>query len=146
MDHVDDLAIVDVPEFLEEDTEYDTQYKRTLKWDVEKGDFARDGANRVQECTGEEGYAIWCYKTALTERYSCLAYPDEIGVEMEDATDDDDADIIESQVERAVTEAIEVNPRTEWIGDFEFSWDSDAMHFTFCVRGVGWDQVFKISV
>lgn len=146
MDHVDDVAIVDVPEFLEEDAEYDTQYKRTMKWDVEKGDFVRDGANRVEECAGEEGFMVWCYKTAMTERYSCPAYPDEIGVEMEDATDDDEADIIESQVERAITEAIEVNPRTEWIGDFEFSWDGDEMHFSFCVKGVGFDQVFRVSI
>lgn len=146
MDYMDDVAIVDVPEFLEEDAEYDTQYKRTMKWDVEKGDFVRDGANRVEECTGEEGFMVWCYKTAMTGRYSCPAYPDEIGVEMEDATDDDEADIIESQVERAITEAIEVNPRTEWIGDFEFFWYGDEMHFSFCVKGVGLDQVFKVSI
>lgn len=143
---MNEIVAVDVPEFLEEDTEYDTQYKRTMKWDVEKGDFVRDGANKVQGCSGQEGFAIWCYKVATTERYACLAYPDEIGAEMEDATDDDEADIVESQVERAITEAIEANPRTEWIGDFEFTWNGDAMHCTFYVKGVEWDQIIKISI
>ena len=143
---MEDIVVVDVPEFLEETTEYDTQYKRTMKWDIEKGDFVRDGANKVQECSGEEGFMIWCYKIAMTERYACLAYPDEIGAEMEDATDDDEADIVESQVERTITEAIEVNPRTEWVGDFEFFWDGDVMHCTFNVKGIEWNQVFQISI
>lgn len=88
----------------------------------------------------------WCYKAAVTERYACLAYPDEIGTEMEEAMDDGEEGIVESQVERAVTEALEVNPRTEWVGDFEFTWDGDAMHCTFYVKGVDMDQVFSISI
>lgn len=143
---MDGMTPVDVPDFLEENQEYDMQYKRTMKWDVEKGDFMRDSANKVQECSGEEGFMIWCYKTAMTERYSCLAYPDEIGVEMEEALDDDDTDIIESQVERTITEALEVNPKTEWVGDFEFTWDGDTMHCTFQVKGVEWDRTFQVRI
>lgn len=143
---MEEIVTVEVPGFLEEDTEYDTQYRRTVKWDVEKGDFVRDGANRVQECSGEEGFMAWCYKAAVTERYTCLAYPDEIGTEMEEAMDDGEEGIVESQVERAVTEALEVNPRTEWVGDFKFTWDGDAMHCTFYVKGVDMDQVFSISI
>lgn len=141
-----EMVTVDVPGFLEESTEYDTQYKRTMKWDPSIGDFVRDGANKVQECPGEEGFRIWCLKIALTERYACLAYPDEIGAEMEEATDDDEADIVEAQVERTITEAIEVNPRTEWVGNFEFIWNGDVMHCTFDVKGVECDQVFQISI
>lgn len=141
-----EIITVDVPEFLEENSEYDTKYKRTMKWDAEKGDFVRDGANKVVECSGREGFMIWCLKTAMTERYACLAYPDEIGVEMEDATDDDEPEIVESQVERTITEAIEVNPRTEFVGDFNFTWDGDVMHCTFNVKGVEWDEVFQISI
>lgn len=143
---MEEIVAVEVPDFLEEDTEYDTQYRRTMKWDMEKGDFVRDGANRVQECSGEEGFMVWCYKTAVTERYACLAYPDEIGAEMEEAMDDDGEDIVESQVERAVTEALEVNPRTEWVGDFEFTWNGDVMHCTFSVKGVDMDEIFSISI
>lgn len=143
---MDNIVTIEVPEFQEEEDEYDAKYKRTVKWDVEKGDFVRDGANRVQGCPGEEGFAVWCYKTAITERNACLAYPDEIGAEMEEAMDDDEADIVESQVERTITEAVEINPRTEWIGDFEFTWDGDTMHCSFSVKGVEWEQVFKISI
>lgn len=143
---MDNIITIEVPKFQEEEDEYDAKYKRTVKWDVENGDFVRDGANRVQGCPGEEGFAVWCYKTAVTERNACLAYPDEIGAEMEEAMDDDEADIVESQVERTITEAIEINPRTEWIGDFEFTWDGDTMHCSFSVKGVEWEQIFKISI
>ena len=143
---MEEIVTVEVPDFLEADTEYDTQYRRTVKWDVEKGDFVRDGANRVQECSGDEGFRVWFYKAAMTERYACLAYPDEIGAEMEDAMDDDEEDIVESQVERAVTEALEVNPRTEWVGDFEFTWNGDVMRCAFYVKGVDMDKGFLISI
>ena len=83
--------VFDVPEVSDEDEEeYDTEYKRSMKWDPAKGDFVRDSTNRVMECSGQEAFMVWCYKIALTERYSCLAYPDEIGTELEDAVCDDD--------------------------------------------------------
>ena len=65
------LTVVPVPEFMEENAAYDTKYKRTVKWDAKKGDFVQDGANRIKECSGEEGFMIWCFKMAQTERYSC---------------------------------------------------------------------------
>lgn len=68
------LAVVSVPDFKSESSRYDTKYKHTAKWDPVKGDFVRDGANRIVSCTGEEGFMIWCFKVAQTERYSCLAY------------------------------------------------------------------------
>jgi len=141
-----DITTVDVPEFIDDSQEYDTEYKPTMKWDPAIGDFVRDGANKVQECRGEEGFMVWCMKTAMTERYACSAYPDEIGVEMESAMSDDEADVVESQVERTITEALEVNPRTERVYGFEFSWNGDEMHVSFKVKGVEWDDIFEISI
>lgn len=43
------LQIVEVPDFIEESSEYDIKYKRTAKWNAEKGDFVRDGAYRMVE-------------------------------------------------------------------------------------------------
>lgn len=136
----------DVPEFIEEDEEYDTQYKRSMKWDVEKGDFVRDGANRVQESSGYESFMIWCFKIAQTERYACLAYPEDIGVEMEPIVAEDDHDIAESMVERTITDALMVNPRTESVSDFEFIWNGDELHCTFQVKGIEWEDEFQISI
>ena len=100
------LPIVEVPDFLEESSEYDTRYKRTAKWDAAKGDFARDGAYRMVESSGEEGFMIWCFKIAQTERYSCLAYTNDIGTELEEALAADNQKVVESMVERTLTEPL----------------------------------------
>ena len=52
----------------------------------------------------------------------------------------------ESMVQRTITEALMVNPRTEDVRDFAFSWDGDSMHCTFTVKGVRWDKEVKISI
>ena len=100
------FPVVEVPDFISEDSQYDTQYKRSMKWDPELGDFVRDGAHRIKECDGKEAFAIWCFKIAQTERYRCLAYPDSIGTEMERAMDNDDEKTVESMVERTITDEI----------------------------------------
>lgn len=135
------FPVIEVPKFTPERTTYDTAYRRSVKWDFESGDFVRDGANRMVECDGREAYAVWCFKTAQTERYRCLAYPNSIGTEMERAMGDDDEKTVESMVERTVSEALMVNPRTEDVFDFAFSWDGDKMHCTFHVKGVGLDKI-----
>lgn len=140
------FPVVEVPEFISESTEYDTRYKRSVQWDPVKGDFVRDGANRMVECDGREAFAIWCFKIAQTERYRCLAYPDVIGTEMERAMDNDDEKTVESMVQRTITDALMVNPRTEDVRDFSFTWNGDSMHCSFKVKGIDWDETITISI
>ena len=140
------FPVVQVPEFMSENAGYDTEYRRSARWGPAAGDFVRDGANRMVECDGREAYSIWCFKIAQTERYRCLAYPDSIGVEMERALDNDDEKTVESMVQRTITEALMVNPRTEDVLDFEFSWDGDNMHCRFKVKGAGWDEQITITI
>lgn len=140
----------DVPEVDEEEEEYDTEYKRSIRWDPELGDFARDSSNRLVECDGHEAYMIWCYKAVQTERESHLAYIEEVsgsdlGVEMEDVSQEDDHETVESMIERTMTEALEVNPRTEYVGNFVFSWDGDTVHFRLDVKGTDWDETIQIK-
>lgn len=140
------FPVFEVPEFIEDLNRYDTQYKRSVKWSPTKGDFVRDGAHRMIECDGKEAYAIWCYKIAQTERYCCMAYPDSIGTEMEKAMSDGDADIVKSMVQRTITEALMVNPRTEWVRNFVFDWNGDSMTCTFEVKGIEWDETIHITI
>lgn len=139
------LPVFDVPDMIDEDAQYDREYRRSMKWDPEKGDFVRDGANRIAECDGMEAYVIWCFKVAQTERYRCLAYPAYIGTELESATDDD-REVVQSMAERTITDALLVNPRTEYVRDFVFEWDADALHVTFTVKGVGMEGEFEITL
>lgn len=140
------FPVVEVPEFTQRNESYDTRYKRSVRWDPVAGDFVRDGANRMVECDGKEAFAIWCFKTAQTERYRCLAYPDTIGTEMERAMQHNDEKTVESMVQRTIKEAIMVNPRTEDVWDFIFSWEGDQMHCSFKVKGVHLDGEITITI
>lgn len=140
----------DVPELDEEAEEYDTSYKRSIRWDPELGDFTRDSSNRLVECDGYEAYMTWCYKMVQTQRDSHLAYIEEIsgsdlGVEMEEISQEDDHETVESMIERTMTEALETNPRTESVDNFVFSWDGDKVHCEFIVKGADWDEAIQIK-
>ena len=93
---------------------------------------------------------IWCYKMVQTERDSHLAYLEavsgsDLGVEMEAVSQESDHKTVESMIERTMTEALEVNPRTESVGNFVFSWEGTAVHCQFEVRGIGMDEAIQIS-
>ena len=140
------FPITDVPEVEVQETEYDIDYKRSVAWDIEKGDFIIDGANKIVQCEGQEAFRIWCYKMAMTERYSCFAYGDEIGTEMEKATEEEEQEAVELEIERAITEAITVNPRTEYVRDFSFIWNADEVICTFKVKGIEQDEEFEVTI
>lgn len=137
--------VFDVPEIINEEAQLDKEYYRSMKWDPVQGDFVLDGSNRILECDGREAYMIWCFKVAQTERYCCLSYPRSIGTELESITDADH-DVAQSMLERTITEALKVNPRTEYVRDFEFSWNGDELHCSCVVKGVGWDKEFQITL
>ena len=142
------FPVFDVSEAEEE--EYDTDYKRSIRWNPVTGDFYRDRSNRLVWCNGQEAYMIWCYKMVQTERDSHLAYLEavsgsDLGVEMEAVSQESDHKSVESMIERTMTEALEVNPRTESVGNFVFSWEGTAVHCQFEVRGIGMDEAIQIS-
>src|SRR5699024_2503429 len=99
----------------------------------------------MEQCDGVEGYKVWCCKMALTERYDCAAYPDEIGTELAEALAEDSEKAVESAIERTITEALMVNPRTEYVRNFEFVWSGEAISVSFTVKGVDTDE-FKVSI
>lgn len=140
------FPVDDVPEVTEDEQEYDVEYRRSVQWDMETGDFVRSGANKLIVCDGHEAFRTWCYKVALTERFSCLAYPDELGVELEEALEEEEEEAVKLMVERTITEAIMVNPRTEYVGDFSFVWFADELLCTFSVKGVDLKEEFTITI
>ena len=52
---------------------------------------------------------------------------------------------VESAVERTITEALLVNPRTEYVRGFEFTWNGDELFCSFTVKGIDWEE-FPLSV
>lgn len=139
--------VVDIPDFVEDEDIYDSDYKPSLAWDLEQGDFIRNMSNQIQQSDGVEAYKIWCIKTVHTQRFSCLAYDDDIGTDMDEAVSEEDENAIELAIERTIEEALMVNPRTEAVEDFYFVWETDAIYVSFTVSAAGGERLeVEVSV
>lgn len=139
------FPVVDIPSLSRPAQTTDIRYKRSAAWDLKEGDFVRDGAGKVLTDTGRDAYAVWCIKVSTTERYAHLAYPNSIGAELETAKAEPSNAAVELLLERTIREAIMVNPRTEYVRDFEFEWNGDHLKVIFTVKGKGLEE-FQIEL
>jgi len=139
------FPVFDVPQVSIQTKTEEKKYKRSLAWDMEKGDFIVDGANRIVESKGREAYQTWCIKAVQTERYTCLAYPGAIGTEMEESMKQPTQEATKSHVERTISEALLVNPKTEYVRDFVFTWEADKVRCNFTVKGKDLEE-FTLSI
>ena len=122
------------------DEQEEEVYRQSVKWDWKIGDFVRDGAGKMVVTDGHQAYIDWCLKVTSTERMACLAYDSDIGTEFEHIMHYSDYDRAESDIERTITEALMVNPLTEYVRDFEFKRSADQVYVTFTVKGKPWPE------
>lgn len=102
-------------------------YPESYLFDFEKGDFVVDGAGRVVIADGHTAWKQWCIKAVLTERFAHLAYSGDYAVETEQALKNPTRAEVEMEIERTITEALLVDPRTEIVRDFSFRWAGDQL-------------------
>lgn len=131
------FPVFDVPATLAEDAGIKDRYAKAPLWDVERGDFVIDGANRVHYGSGYESWVLWCTKTIMTQRWAHLAYSDNAGIEAAEAFAEPDKEAVESSFERTITEALLADPmgRTLTVRNFEFSRDADSLWISCEVIG-----------
>lgn len=134
------FPVFDVPEIYTPTSPEEQKYKPSVYFDYALGDFRRDGANKIVVADGKEAWRQWCIKSAITERLVHLSYSSDIGTEIENALKQADTDAVESSLERTITEALMINPRTEYVRGFEFSWESDGVHCGFIIKGRDWEE------
>jgi len=134
------FPVFDVPEINTPAPAEEQKYKPSVYFDYELGDFRRDGANKLVAADGKEAWKQWCIKTVLTERMERMAYSSDIGIELDDALKQADRQAVESALERTITEALMVNPRTEYVRGFQFTWASDSLYCEFIVKGKEWEE------
>ena len=57
------------------------------------------------------------------------------------AREETDIKAVESSIQRTITEALMVNPETEYVRNFRFSWDgAGSLQVVFVVKGHEWDE------
>lgn len=110
-------------------------YRNGISFDNERGDFRRDGGNKLLDSDGIESWKSWCINCMHTERYAHLAYSTDFGIETSAAFRASSRAEAESILTRQITEAILADPyeRTEYVEDITFEWtapDSVVIHAT----------------
>lgn len=136
--------VFDLPE-IQDDQEYDERYRPSVYFDFAKGDFSRDGANRMIRSDGREAYMQWCQKVIATEREEFLAYSEDIGTEFEEMEDFSDRSSRECEIERTITEALMIHPATEYVREFVFDYSSGAANVSFTIKGYPWTEEETVS-
>ncbi len=126
--------VFEMPELVEQQqTQPEPEYLESYLFDFEKGDFVRDAAGRIAIADGHTAWVQWCIKTVMTERFACLAYSWNYGVEAEQAIKHPDRALVEMEIERTITEALMADPRTELVRDFSFKWRTDELYVSFTI-------------
>jgi hypothetical protein len=126
--------VFEMPELIEQQqTQPEPEYPESYLFDFEKGDFVRDTAGRIVIADGHRAWVQWCVKTVLTERFAYLAYSQNYGAEIETALRQPSRQAVEAELERTITEALLVDPRTQVVRDFRFTWQGDQLQVAFTV-------------
>lgn len=139
------FPVFDVPEMTVLTAAKERKYRPSVYFDFAIGDFRRDGSGNMVQADGQAAYYQWCLKAAVTERFTCLSYTNDIGTEMLEALAQADRPAIESAVERTICETLMVNPKTAYVRDFQFFWAEDTLNCTFQVKGQDW-EAFTIPI
>lgn len=114
-------------------------YRNGIAFDYERGDFPRDGMNKMLDSNGIESWISWCINCLQTERYKHLAYSSDFGIELDAALHASSREEAESILTREITEALMADPygRTAYISEIIFTWKSmDSVSVDVTVHGV----------
>lgn len=119
----------EVPDELE-DLETDINYGITFRFDWARGDFV-EIAGAIAELEGYAAWIEWIYKCLHTDRFVHLAYSDDYGIDRRAALEADTHAETELILEQTITEALELDPRTGRVYEFEFEWHGDKLGVSF---------------
>ena len=114
-------------------------YRNGVAFDYERGDFVRDGRNRMLDSTGIESWESWVINCMQTERYKHLAYSSDFGIELDPVFAASSRAEAESILTRQITEAILADDyqRTEYIESLDFNWTApDAVEAHAVLHGI----------
>lgn len=112
-------------------------FGRSWRFDFDVGDFVMTPTRKVAVADETAAWVMWCQKAIRTPRYRHLIYSRGHGEELEDLIGKGySRAVLESEIQRMVTEALMVDPRTASVGDYTFSWREDACYFTCRISNV----------
>lgn len=114
-------------------------YRNGVAFDYEKGDFVKDGRNRLLDSTGIESWKAWCINAIQTERYKYLAYSSDFGIELDKVFAAESREEAESILTREIIESIMADPygRAEYVENIEYDWTApDSIVARVTIQGI----------
>ena len=133
-----------IPSTEPENEDVEQTFKPSPLFDYDKGDFVRDGANRIVMVDGRDAYILWVLKALKTQQGACLSYMG-VGVDHEGALAEPSREAVQAAFERGISEALLTHPCTDRVYDFNFEWDSDTLYTAFTVKPKAW-AAFDIAM
>ena len=114
-------------------------YRNGPAFDYETGDYKRDGKNRIIDADGIESWRAWVINCMSTQRYACLAYDTDFGIEWDKVFAAESHEEAESILVRQITEAVLADPygRCEYVEDIKIDWTApDAVAMDVTLHGI----------
>ncbi|NWL89559.1 DUF2634 domain-containing protein [Paenibacillus sp. 79R4] len=121
----------------EEESSEEGPFGRSWRFDFTTGDFVMTPTRKVAAADETAAWVMWCQKAILTPRYRHLIYSRNHGEEFDNLIGKGySRAIIESEIQRIVTETLTVDPRTATVDGFAFAWSGDGCHFSCRIQNV----------
>jgi len=122
-------------------TETSHGYRPGVAFDEQIGDFLCDGNGVLLSADGLESTRQWIAHNVVTQRYSCLAYHSDFGIDLRAAFHAETRDMAELILSREITQALLADPygRIVSVEDISFDWQihgADAVEVQINVRGL----------
>ncbi|MBY9080989.1 DUF2634 domain-containing protein [Paenibacillus sp. HN-1] len=120
-----------------ESSNSEVTFGRSWRFDYAAGDFIMTPTRKVAAADEKTAWVEWCKKALLTPRYRYVVYSRTHGQDFEDLIGQGYSRAVqESEIQRIVTETLTVDPRTESVSNFSFSWTDDICSFTCDITNV----------
>ena len=137
----------EVPKLEKKTNQVTNRNKYSVYFDFEKGDFVRNGSGIMKKSEPYDAWVQWCIKTVHTQRWACMAYSANTGVELIEAAGQETKKGKDAYLEKTITEALLADPyrRTNYVRNFQFGWQGDSVTVTCDIGGV-WSNTTPLSI
>lgn len=115
--------------FLEDDITTlndDFEQQQSYAIDFDTMTYKKDSSGNIILLDNLESYLQWCQLAVITDRNNYIAYDEKFGIDALIASSD--RKLIESELERIISEALLVHPLTKNVDNFTFTWKNDIVY------------------
>lgn len=104
----------------------DFEQQQSYAIDFDTMTYKKDSSGNIILLDKFESYLQWCQLAVMTERNNYIAYDEKFGIDA--LIGSSDRKLIESELERIISDALLVHPLTQNVDNFIFTWKNDVVY------------------